>query len=106
MSVDLGQGRKLKTDYYCLRHGYNCANDVLRNWRLEGSNDGSAWSPLRVHNNDASLAKVQFSTASWSVEGVAESYQHFRILQTGKNSPGNDHLMCAGIELYGLLTEE
>ena len=105
MSVDLGQGRKLKPEYYCLRHGYFDGDDVLRNWRLEGSNDGSAWSPLRVHNNDESLAAVAFSTASWSVEGVAESYQHFRILQTGKNSGGTDYLMCGGIELYGLLTE-
>lgn len=33
------------------------------------------------------------------------AYQHFRIFQTGKNASGDDYLFCAGIELYGTLTE-
>jgi hypothetical protein len=42
-------------------------------------------------------------------------FRHFRIVQTGKNSGDSngfapavddDILMCAGIELYGLFTEE
>jgi hypothetical protein len=33
-------------------------------------------------------------------------FRHFRIIQTGKNSGGYDFLNCAGIELYGTLTEK
>ena len=47
------------------------------------------------------------SGASGSVGGggAAGGFRHFRIIQTGKDSSGYDHLMCAGIELYGLFTE-
>lgn len=43
MSVDLGEGRQLAPDYYCLCHGANNGNHVLRNWRLEGSNDANEY---------------------------------------------------------------
>ena len=42
--------------------------------------------------------------ASWPIE-AAGTFRHFRILHTGKNSSENDHLMCAGMELYGVLQE-
>jgi hypothetical protein len=44
-----------------------------------------------------------FSVAHWPVPDVATAYRHFRIYQTGKNSSGHHFLMCAGIELYGVL---
>ena len=50
MSVDLGEGRSLRPDHYCLRHGHdNRGGHVLRHWRLEGSHDGRAWVALRTH---------------------------------------------------------
>ena len=75
----------------------------LRHWRLEGSNDGSSWTTLREHSNDTALADVAFSVAHWPLPDVATAYRHFRIYQTGKNSNNQDSLMCAGIELYGVL---
>ena len=39
MMVDLGFGRALQVDHYCLRHGYSDGSYVLRNWNLEGSNN-------------------------------------------------------------------
>jgi hypothetical protein len=30
-------------------------------------------------------------------------FRHFRIVQTGPNLGGNNVLVCAGIELYGVL---
>ena len=104
MSVDLGEGRSLRPDHYCLRHdknGGNAGGNALRNWRLEGSHDGRAWVALRTHTNDASIAAASMATAAWPVEGATEAFRHFRILQTGKNSSNYNHLMCAGIELYG-----
>eukprot|EP00729_Bicosta_minor_P022072 gene22072-biopygen13446 len=106
MSVDLGEGRHLAPDYYCLRHGFSNGNWRLRHWRLEGSNDESTWTLLKTHANDQALPAQGFSTASWPIEAAADgaSYRYFRIFQTGKDSSGYDFLMCAGIELYGLLT--
>ena len=100
MSVDLGEGRSLRPDHYCLRHDNN-GGCVLRHWRLEGSHDGRAWVALRTHTNDASIAEASMATAAWPVEGATEAFRHFRILQTGPNASGYNSLMCAGIELYG-----
>eukprot|EP00729_Bicosta_minor_P016851 gene16851-biopygen30184 len=94
-----------RTTNYCLRHGANVGNFRLRNWLLEGSNDASTWTLLKTHANDQALPAQGWSTASWPIEATADgaSYRYFRIFQTGENSDGYDYLMCAGIELYGLL---
>jgi hypothetical protein len=87
---------------YDLRHGNNWGGHVLRNWNLEGSNDGVEWVVLRQHVNDTSLAEREHSTASWEVDnpdGLA--FSRFRIIMTGPNSSGNHHLMMMGLELYG-----
>ena len=75
----------------------------MRNWRLEGSNDGSSWTTLREHSNDTALSEDAWSVAHWPLPDVATAYRHFRIYQTGANSTGTNHLTCTGIELYGLL---
>jgi hypothetical protein len=79
---------------------------MLRNWRLEGSNDNTVWVVLKTHTDDQALAADSFSTAAWPVTPpAAEGFRHFRIIQFGKNASNGDHLLCAGIELYGTLSE-
>ena len=104
MQVDLGQNRTLRPTYYCLRTDKNI-NYALRNWRLEGSNNGQTWTTLRNHANDTTLAVQQMSEANWPVENCGVCYRFFRILQYGKNARNYDQLFCAGIELYGDLEE-
>lgn len=99
MAVDLGGGRSLVVDYYCLRS--DCSIMKLRNWDLQGSVDGQAWEMLRRHQSDDSFALQAFSTAAWPVDAGGKAFRHFRILQTGPNRSNTNHLMCAGIELYG-----
>ena len=72
----------------------------LRNWRLEGSNDGSQWTTLRNHSNDSSLSNQKNSVAGWAVDSQT-AYQYLRVFQHGKNSIRNNYLMCNGLELYG-----
>ena len=104
MMVDLGFGRALQVDHYCLRHGFDGGSYVLRNWNLEGSNDNIDWTVLREHNDDTSLAQEAYSESHWDVNSAASNspYRFFRILQTGPNSSGDNNLMCCGIELYGM----
>ena len=67
----------------------------LRNWELQASNDGQAWTTLRVHADDRSLSDQPMSVAAWPIDGgtiPGRSFRHFRILQTGKNSGGHDFL--------------
>ena len=100
MAVDLGEGRSLVVDHYCLRS--DCIpGHKLRNWELQGSLDGQTWQTLRIHLSDTSLPLQAMRTAAWPVDAGAQAFRHFRIAQTGVNSSGDQHLMCAGIELYG-----
>lgn len=102
MKVMLGSGARLEPDHYCLRHGGAAGDNVLRNWELQGSNDGSEWVTLRKHEDDDSLLLTGFSTASWPVEARG-AFAQFRVFQTDENSDGNHSLACAGIELWGAL---
>ncbi len=107
MAVDLGACRDLSPDHYCLRHGYGetAYSYVLRHWELQGSVDGAAWETLRRHVNDAAIAGALAET-DWAIATAVVGgrfFRHFRVLQTGPNSSGSNHLNCAGIELYGVL---
>jgi hypothetical protein len=125
MAVDLGPGRRLVPTHYCLRHGIRFGGYRLLHWRFEGSNDGATWTVLKDHTYDASpFPDHGYSVAAWPVNppppagagaGAAGSpgFRYFRIIQTGKNTDFrslmmnmNRSLVCAGIELYGLFTEE
>jgi len=100
LAVDLGEGRSLVVDHYCLRS--DNISQKLRNWELQGSPDGQTWQTLRAHQNDMSLSSQPMSTAAWPVDARAQAFRHFRIQQMNVNSSGNRHnLTCAGIELYG-----
>ena len=103
MQVDLGAGRSLVPNHYCLRHHTQSSN-ALRHWDLEGSDDANSWTTLRTHSDDQALAATPMSVAAWPVEGATKAFRYFRIRQTGKNSSDHDNLLCAGIELYGQLT--
>ena len=106
VAVDLGEGRSLRLDHYCLRSD-SFATYKLRNWNLQGTNDGVEWTTLRQHVNDQSLEDTPMSTAAWPVEGCDVAYRYFRIFNTGPNSGNVEYLMlmCAGIELYGQLLQ-
>ena len=114
MEVDL-KTRSLCVDHYCLRnttHSVNAHHHALLHWELQGSNSApgsdAQWVTLRRHERDSSLPRVAAGVCGWAVNGAA-SFRRFRVLQTGPNAhlSGNYHyLMCSGIELYGVLTEQ
>ena len=102
MAVDLGEGRALRADHYCLRSGKHPTYN-LRNWELQGSHDGKSWATLRRHADDVSIEERAMSVAAWPIEQAEDAYRHFRVIQTGLNSASRHSLMCTGIELYGKL---
>ena len=81
--MSLGSTRTLVPNYYSLRHGGNSRADALRNWTLQGSNDGKSWVVIKRHVNDVALNGI-FATQSWAIPDCTQSFRHFRILQTGK----------------------
>ena len=98
--VDLQAPRRLQVTHYCLRTSEHTASHKLRNWRLEGSNDGSQWTTLRNHSNDSSLSGQPHSVAGWAVDSQT-AYRYLRVFQHGKSSSNDNYLMCNGLELYG-----
>eukprot|EP01043_Picozoa_sp_COSAG02_P009259 COSAG02_NODE_312_length_24941_cov_60.672611_7_plen_527_part_00 len=106
MRVDLGATRSLAVHHYALRHSAY-SRGALRNWELQGANVSiyGPWTTLRRHDNDASIDPNEGGfVAAWPVEGAAP-FRFFRIRQHGPNANNQNYLVCAGIELYGMLTE-
>jgi hypothetical protein len=109
MMVDLGEGRSLEPDHYSLRHGCEMGHVYrIHHWRLEGSNDGEAWSTIKEHKRDLSMPSQPFAVAAFCLDGPADGeeekppgYRYFRIIQTAKAHKGTHTLFCSGIELYG-----
>jgi len=92
---------EVKPNYYTIRH-YSLDGYTLRNWRIEGSNDGNQWQILKNHVNDSSLAATASSTASWAIDNQQNFFSYFRILQHGPTVSGNyNNLMMSGLEIYG-----
>ncbi|CAG9462062.1 unnamed protein product [Pedinophyceae sp. YPF-701] len=107
-AVDLGPSARLLCNYYTLRHD---GSDVfLRNWELQGSEDGVAWTTLRLHAGDGTL-RERGQRASWPVSvpaGECRPLRHFRVCmraqaQDGSLGPGNMELHLSHMELYGYL---
>ena len=79
---------------------------TLRSWHLQGRvRERGDWVTLSVHtrvDNDL-LPDVPYLSKGWPVSSKLGAYRFFRILQTGRNSTGNDVLSISGIDFYGTL---
>ena len=98
------KGQRLRATRYTLRHYSSWDTEALRDWVLEGSNDGQQWATLREHKGDAALNK-KGATHTWALSGPAseQSYRLFRVRQTGRNSNNHHYLALSGFEIYGAL---
>ena len=85
---------------YTLRHYDSFDSEALRDWKLQGSNDGAKWSKLLSHKKDEHL-QGKGSSHTWQIPHTKKSFRMFRILQTGKNSNGHWYCALSGFELYG-----
>ena len=107
--IDLGKNHLLVITHYALRHGRSDGKSILRQWQLEGSNDGISWKTLETTNNRDNPPQFRdsrpFLAGTWSVEDKVGAFRFFRILQTGRNSSGKYGIYLSGVELYGMLLD-
>jgi hypothetical protein len=75
----------------------------LRDWVVEGSDDGNGWRELDRRTNNSELNGANF-IRTFSVS-KPERCRLIRLRQTGKNHAGNDHLLFNSFELFGTLRE-
>lgn len=94
---------------YTLRHARGYGRSALRNWKFQGSKDGTNWDDLMVHNDDSNLNEPG-STATWYLnlkesDHDGQGWRHIRLQQTGKNASNQTHyLSLSGFEIYGKVT--
>jgi len=97
------KNRSIRPTHYTLRHDVAPTNENhLRNWQLQGSNDGMGdeWDVLIDHKNDESLQEPD-GTASWSIPNIVKFYQYIRLQMTAVGSSGRWSICCSGFEIYG-----
>lgn len=87
--------------HYQLIHPESIADSFLRNWVLEGSNDGQEWVLLSQHLDDRSLDEAGASKV-FELD-IDRPYQAFRLRVIGPNSDDRNLLVLAKIEFNGTL---
>ncbi|MEH2148235.1 hypothetical protein [Nostoc sp.] len=101
--VKFGLGSaKLKCNHYSLKSRADSGDYYPRSWKLQGSNDDTTWADIDIQSNNSSL----IANSQWLSIPVTSNvaYSYFRILNTGFNSAGYDHLVLGEVELYGEYT--
>jgi hypothetical protein len=89
--------------HYSLKSDGNGRNHLLQ-WALSGSEDGKTWVILdREQTNDLNGNYVTKTFSCNGERSCGNFYRYIRLQQTGKNSSGNDRLMLANIEFFGLM---
>lgn len=110
IAIDLGAGRSVLPKRYSLRQRSQDAVYLMRNWKLQGSNDAAGnsvaqlnaatWVDLDVQSNNTTIAGAS-QWVSPEVVGASTSYRWLRVVVTGLNSHGQYYFCLAEFEVYG-----
>lgn len=92
-SIDLVSLEILPT-HFGYRGDYGGGGNHPKTFELQGSNDGSTWKTLSVHNNESWSGN---EAKSWPIPDGEDYFHILRILNKGHPN----HLCCSGIEFYG-----
>jgi hypothetical protein len=86
------------TDYALKSDGHGGRH--LLQWEIEGSEDGNGWERIDARNTQDLNGNYITKTFKCSSPGN-RFYRYIRLIQTGKNSSGNDYLLLCNIEFFG-----
>jgi hypothetical protein len=72
----------------------------LRNWRMEGSDDGTTWTTIRDHVNDTTLT----TSNRWTFFDLKATsfYQRIRLFVYGPSHNGSPNFDITEVEFYGI----
>jgi len=76
----------------------------VRNWRIEGGDDGSTWTTIRDHNNDTTLT----STNRWAFFDLKATtfYNRLRLFCYGPSHNGTTNFDITEMEFYGYVVKQ
>jgi len=99
VEIDFRSYKVRPTSYFLAQE----QDHYLRNWRIEGSDDGSSWTTLRDHNNDATLT----TSNRWAFFDLKAStfYSRLRLFCYGASHNGSTNFDITEIEFYGYVTK-
>jgi len=74
----------------------------LRNWRIEGSDDGSTWTTLREHTSDSTI----HSSNRWAFFDLKADkfYRRLKLQMTGASHNGSTNMDVTEMEFFGYVT--
>ena len=99
LAVDFGAGWKVKPTHVGLEHPRRWDGDYARNFRIQGSNNGTTWTDLLVPAPDQGPI---LSTKFWHAPMTGDAaYRHLRVLMTGAGAGGNGYLPIGELEFWG-----
>lgn len=83
---------------------------ALRNWKLQGSNDGERWTDLFVHVNDQTIKRADGGgvvRGFWDIPIQHRNfYRHFRLNTEGKEQERGRMFGVGGFEIYGFVRKK
>ncbi|MES1908206.1 MAG: hypothetical protein MHM6MM_001184 [Cercozoa sp. M6MM] len=85
--------------HIALRHYSSWDTEALRNFVVEGSNNGVHWHTLGAFENNATLRRRE-QVAVFPLTRF-DWFSAFRVRQTGPNSNRHHYLSCSGVEFFG-----
>ncbi|CUG92595.1 Hypothetical protein, putative [Bodo saltans] len=86
---DFSDRRRIRLEAYILQHGHKEEHAALRNWAIEGSNDGVDWLTLDRQYESRLLGQKPFNEASFVVSSLAFSRRGLQaIASVAVNSEG------------------
>ena len=76
----------------------------IRDWELEGSNDGYTWKSIHRQDSDSKFCRKYWTIFFLPLNNIDKAYSHFRLSQKGTNCYSTNNMYLAGIEFYGVIT--
>ncbi len=73
-----------------------------KNWRLEGSNNGSSWTTIDTQSNQAFGSR--FLKKTYNVT-TSQEFSHYRLVVTDRKTASSTVFQIAEIELFGLVAQ-
>jgi hypothetical protein len=90
---------RIEPTHYTIRAGYGF---YLKNWAVEGSDDGASWTGIDRRENNSDLSKAwDMKTFTVSRSG---SFERIRLCQTGPNHWSINQLVLSAFEVFGAVT--
>ena len=95
------QQRMIRPTHYSIRSRSDCNYHHLKNWIVEGSNDGESWNILDERVNEESLDDQNAENTFLVTKSKDNYYRYLRLQLTGLDSSNKHYLTLSAIEFFG-----